>query len=355
MNPYLLLSDLHCHAWSAFSKVGPNGVNSRLQITLNEIERAVDHLLTQTTGNLVIIAGDLFHERGKIAPEVFNPTYATIERCVAKGAQFVMIPGNHDLAGKETTELGNAMQTLSALKGVQVITKPEFIGYYGREIGLVPWVSSVKALKECCADLGSNLLDADKTDLIIHAGLNDVIMGLDHGLDATEVASWGFDRVFAGHYHHHKVFPGNQVISIGATTQQTWGDIDTHAGFLIVDEASVTYHASHAPSFVQIDETTDLDDLALIADGNYVRVRGLELAAADMQQFRQELENCGALGVSMQSPVQLVQARTGAVIKKTASLETSVATYVEEQEFENAELVQRACEDVLSTARAKAA
>lgn len=355
MKPYLILSDLHCHAWSAFSKVGPNGVNSRLQITLNEIERAVDYLLNETSGNLVVIAGDLFHERGKIAPEVFNPTYATIERCVEKGARFVMIPGNHDLAGKETTELGNAMQTLSALAGVQVCTKPEHILHDGCKIMLVPWMSSVKALKEFCSDHAKKTPAVNDTDLIIHAGLNDVIMGLDHGLDATEVASWGYDRVFAGHYHNHKVLAGGKVISIGATTQQTWGDIGTRAGFLIVDDTSVTYHASHAPSFVQIDETTDLDDLALIADGNYVRVRGLELAAADMQQFREELEKCGALGVSMQSPVQLVQARSGAVVKKTASLETSVAAYVEEQEFNNAELVQRACEDVLSAARAKAA
>src|SRR3954470_18937004 len=105
-HPYLLVSDLHCHSWSAFATRDADGVNSRLRIILKELERAA-HVLKQARGSTIIIAGDLFHVRGQIDPEVFNPVYATIQRLAKGGFEFFAIPGNHDLKSKDTSMLGN--------------------------------------------------------------------------------------------------------------------------------------------------------------------------------------------------------------------------------------------------------
>ena len=42
--PYLIVSDLHCHAWNAFSTTNANGLNSRLAIIIEELLRAAEKL-----------------------------------------------------------------------------------------------------------------------------------------------------------------------------------------------------------------------------------------------------------------------------------------------------------------------
>src|SRR5260370_22414971 len=74
----------------------------------------------------IIIAGDLFHTRGQMDPEVFNPVHDRICKLLGDGFRFVAIPGNHDLKSKETTELGNAMQSLGKLPNFNVVTNPVY-------------------------------------------------------------------------------------------------------------------------------------------------------------------------------------------------------------------------------------
>ena len=63
--PYGLVADVHCHAWSAFSRIEEDGVNSRLRIILDELLRVGEEVL-ELGGNKLVIAGDLFHVRGSV-------------------------------------------------------------------------------------------------------------------------------------------------------------------------------------------------------------------------------------------------------------------------------------------------
>lgn len=352
-SPYLVLSDLHCHGWSAFSRVESNGMNSRLRIIIAEIDRAVGEL-KKAGGDTCVLAGDLFHERGKIHPEVFNPVYDCFKRHHDDGLFIYAIPGNHDLAGKETTELGNAIQTLSAMPNFTVLTKPTVI----ERMAFVPWCGTKDGLRATVQELADsmNLSARSETDLFIHAGIDGVLIGVpDHGLTAAECAAWGFRRVFAGDYHNHKIMEGGKVISIGATTHQSWNDVGTKAGFLLVTDDAVRFHASHAPAFVEITGDTPEEDVAPTVEGNYVRLRGVELTHAEVIETRKDLERLGARGVLIQAtPKKPATGRTGAVAK-SATLEASVAAYVDEQKLDHAAAVQRACADVLSAARARRA
>ena len=58
---YLLMSDLHFHNWSAFSTTNGNGVNSRLQIIMHEILRAIDVHEARGGDKVLVVAGDVFH------------------------------------------------------------------------------------------------------------------------------------------------------------------------------------------------------------------------------------------------------------------------------------------------------
>jgi DNA repair exonuclease SbcCD nuclease subunit len=331
--PYLLVADIHAHAWSAFSKTDAGGLNSRLHIQLEELLRAADELIRRG-GKLMIIAGDLFHVRGSVDPEVFNPVHAAMKSIINRGIDIIAIPGNHDLKGKETTKIGNSFQTMNAIistseqYGFEVITIP----VVGDNLAFIPWCSTKEKLQEAADDLVKQIgaEGLKYTDLIIHAGIDGVLPGVPAGgLPATKVASWGFKRVFAGHYHNHKVMEDGKVISIGATAHQTWSDIGTKAGYIFVYPDHIEWQASHAPEFVEITGEDDPEEIPLMVDGNYVRVRGMKLSDAEIIKYRKMLEDMGARGVSFQVAREAVVAREGAVAGKASTIDESVDKFID--------------------------
>lgn len=353
MTKKLIVSDVHCHAWSQFSSVDPaTGWNSRLTIICKELLRAAAELKA-AGGETMIVAGDLFHVRGSIDPEVFNPVHSIFQEILALGIEVIALPGNHDLKGKETTEIGNAIQTLGALDKFTVVTKTTV--FETRDLIVIPWCATPDKLR---AEVNAirEVWDCSNFDLIIHAGINGVLAGMpDHGLDAEEVASWGFRRVFSGHYHNFKSMCDGAVYSIGATTHQTWGDIGSKAGFLLFDEEDVTWRASNAPSFVEIDADTPEEEIPLVVDGNYVRIRGLKLTDSEINQMRKELLEMGAKGVRFDIAREVVSARLMSKPTKALSLDQSVDKYIEESEFEHKPEIQALCASLLEEARSVSA
>jgi DNA repair exonuclease SbcCD nuclease subunit len=322
--PYLLVSDLHLHAWSSFATYNEEGTNGRLKDIVRELRRAVFEL-KNAGGDEVVIAGDLFHVRGQLDPEVFNYVHdAFLDLVTHEDVTFFAIPGNHDLKGKETTRLGNAFQSLNALLGFVVITEPTLLTLEAGSVIVAPWMSSLDKLREEIKGWSGK----PKCDLVIHAGINGVISGMpDHALEASEVADWGFNRVFAGHYHNHKRFCKDSVVSIGALTHQTWSDVGTKAGFMLVYPDHFEHRESNAPSFVEINEDTAEDELPLIVEGNYVRVRGAKMSDKDINAMRGEVLDLGALGFSYQGTREVVTARAGPPPRVT-SLAASVGDYI---------------------------
>ena len=139
--PYGIIRDTHNHAWSAFSKLNEQGINNRLQITLDETYRAAE-TVKKAGGDTLYHAGDMFHVRGSVAPSVLNPTIETYRRIVQDlEMRVVVIPGNHDLEGNDSNFLSNAS---SALRGVGVEIAAEA---WFDDVLMLPWHSSIASLK----------------------------------------------------------------------------------------------------------------------------------------------------------------------------------------------------------------
>lgn len=347
MSPYGLVSDQHFHKWSQFFTTLPNGVNSRLQASLNELRRCADEL-KKAGGNLIVNAGDTFHQRGNLSPEVLNPVMDLHRELIGEGFEIIIIAGNHDLEGKESTRLGSAITALEGV-GCRVINEPESFGFNGSNFVMMPWMSSVQKLKERI-----ELVHHSKRrgfDLIIHAPIDGVISGLpDHGLTADWLVGQGFMRVFSGHYHNHKDF-GNGVYSIGSTSHLTWSDVSSKAGFLIVSDNDVKWFQSHTPQFIELTPEMDIDDVQLLADGNYVRVKMNTSKMQDINKMREWLTDCGALGIVINTIKEATQARTGTVansVSAGASIETSISEYIAGKSFSNAAQVQIECQKLLA-------
>lgn len=343
--PYALLSDLHFHNWNSFSTINEEGINSRLQIIISEVCRAKDELI-KAGGDEMVLAGDIFHTRGSVSPEVFNPVVRLFEQ-LSQEIKIYAIAGNHDLSSKDTSWLTNAASALIPA-GVQMSHESDFITapYSTNNLLLVPWQSSVDTLKFKLETLATTMTSR-VADVIIHAPVDGVIAGLpDHGLTDKYLSSLGFNRVFSGHYHDHKDF-GNGVYSIGATTHQTWSDVGKKAGFLLVYPDKVKRFASHAPSFVDIFGDMTEEEL-LDCDNNYVRLKIGKATPGEINDLRQEMIERGAKGVVIQAVKDSsIEEREPGVVGKSISLEQSVAEYVGKAFGGNADLVTL-CDDILA-------
>lgn len=363
---YGIASDLHCHRWSLFSTIEKDGVNSRLRTILNELRRLAQTVL-DAGGSTIVIPGDIMHVRGSIDPEVLNPVQECFREIMDLGMSIIFIPGNHDLAGKETTMLGSAVQTLSetfsALGSIRAINEPLLMpdALQGEKtaFAFVPWCSTTEAMMKAAETLALQAVTQGiigQTDLFIHAGIDGVLDHMPaHGLTARRLAALGFRNVFAGHYHNYKDL-GEGVVSVGASTHQTWSDLNSIAGFLIVDEAGKhVHHASNAPNFVDV-TGLDEDEMAAACYGNYVRFRGDQMAMDDINEFRKFFVDSGALGTSIQVVKAAISNRTANPTKTGATLDESVTSYIDAATDIPAHVdkdeVKRHCSEVLATSRA---
>lgn len=352
MKPFGIISDSHHHNWSSFAHTNPAGINSRLDTILMETKRAADAVF-KAGGDTLVHAGDLFHVRGSVAPSVLNPTLQTYKTLVDAGLKIIINAGNHDLEGKEATDLGSAITALREV-GCMIVNKP--IVMPALNLALVPYMGKVADLKKVLEDLQEET-DAFNCNLVIHAGIDGVIKGLpDHGLDAEYLNKLKFVRTFAGHYHHHKKL-AERVWSIGALTHQTWSDIGSKAGFLLVsdkpvsDPENVKWFSSHAPSFIEIDGATKPEDIPLLVDGNYVRAKIFSSKPSEVDDLRRFLTDSGALGVSIISQPKTGVTRTASSVKAGASLEVSVTDFINGSDFERKKELAVMCDQLLKEAR----
>jgi hypothetical protein len=348
--PYGVISDTHNHNWSAFATVTPEGVNSRLAVTLAETKRCAAEV-KKAGGDTMYHGGDLFHVRGSIAPSVLNPTMDCYREIIASGVQIVINAGNHDLEGKEANRVGSAITALEGI-GCRVVNEPNYGSF--DDVAIIPWIPNIAALKEAIERIHPS--DRPGCDLLLHAPIDGVIPGLpDHGLDWGYLDALGFRRVLSGHYHHHKNVGGN-VWSIGSLTPQTWSDVKAKSGFLIVHPTEVKWFASHAPSFVEIDGATDPDDIPLIVDGNYVRVKINSSKAADIETMRQFLTDSGAQGVTVLQvkDVAPVARAGGATLKAGATLEQSIGDFIALKAYPRSSELALLCNDIMATVRSAA-
>lgn len=323
MSSYLLMSDLHLHSWTSFSTTNEKGVNSRLQIIMDELKRACDVHIARGGEKRLVIAGDVFHTRGSVQTSVLNPVMDLFKGLLMDEFAIYILSGNHDLESKDSRRLSSS---ITALEPFARVYSSSLVNE-GLKVVFVPWFADVKSLKEELESI--TIPDREVYDLVIHAPVDDVIVGLpSHGLDAAYLASLGFKRVFSGHYHNNKDF-GNGVWSIGALTHQTFSDIGSKAGFMSVFDDEVIWSASHAPRFVDINED-NFEDAELLVDGNYVRCRITVSKESDVSALRQQLIDWGALGVIInQVKTTTVSERGGvAIASGSESLEKSISAFV---------------------------
>lgn len=333
MKPYLLTSDIHFHAWDQFSTVEECGTNSRLGILLDEFLKAYKFAADTYDTKRAFCAGDIFHQRGKIAPSVLNPVndcFSTIKREFKIETR--VIPGNHDLETNEACGIGDMTRAIRDIE-VASYTVPTFTNLEdGNRVIMIPWQATTEQLLAQMRRITASRIDLNKADLIIHAPLDGVLRGVpSHGLTPKVLLdACPARRIFCGHYHNHIGFD-DRVYSIGALTHQTWGDIGTKAGYLMVFEDRVEHFETDAPKFIDITDE-DPDDVPELVRGNYVRTTLDDPTNDDVAMVRSALTSYGAAGVLVKAiQTKSMTSRRVAVGASIERIDESVNRYAEEK------------------------
>jgi DNA repair exonuclease SbcCD nuclease subunit len=358
MKAYGIISDVHCHSWSQFSRILPSGLNSRLQDILDAVEFAAKHTLN-SDGDTLYIAGDLFHVRGSVSPKVLNPVKDLFEKLTGQGLKIRVLTGNHDLESRDSESLSNACEALSPIDGVTVISSMQI--FHDTNMVMIPWYDKLEDVRdyidsaiEEIVDLGD---DPSNYSLMLHAPLNSVLIGIpDHGFYAKQLAKYGFKHVFCGHYHNHKEFESN-VFSVGALTHQTWSDVNTKAGHLIVDDVGRVQHfENQSPKFLDYDLGWDDDTAAESVKNQFIRVRLGEADDDEIQMIRDHIVGLGAKGCVVDAipvPKGTATARTGvtAAGHKAPTVRESISEWIKNNAAPStAKEVDDLCADILTEA-----
>ncbi len=329
---YALISDSHLHNWKAFSELDEHGINNRLNHILNEFERCAIALSEYDLDDPVIFhGGDFFHVRGNIAPSVINVVALRLRELHEQyKVRFVLMPGNHDMEFNDTKTVGYSMQSLAC--DYIIVVDHHFVDTE-HSVVVIPWCDSLDELRR---KVSSVMKPGAKHgyDLITHAPLNGVIKGIpDNGLEVDEVLEWGFKRVFVGHYHDHKSYHDGRVVSIGATTHQTFSDIGTLAGFVIVDDDSWYHVESEAPKFLGYDSDRVYAQSQILVKGDYIRMRMGEATEEQIRDVKNTLINLGAAGVVVEAiPRRGDFKRAATAVESGQSLMQSIHAFVEADE-----------------------
>ena len=144
MKNFLVFSDLHAHNFKQFSTVLPNGVNSRLQNTLDIISQ-ITQLCKDNKIEGVFFTGDLFHSRTKIDVDVYSYTWYEMRKLAQEvhGNLYILV-GNHD----QYSKIGD-VHSLESFKDFATVIDAPIVKRVGNlRFAAHPFTTDIQAWKD---------------------------------------------------------------------------------------------------------------------------------------------------------------------------------------------------------------
>ena len=266
----LFASDIHLDEHSDFSYIEPDGEHSRLTDLLKLVER-IPSLVEKYGCDLVILAGDLFHQPRTIDTRVYQRSFAVLEQVAESVPQMILLTGNHDLALFQQHS-ATSLYPLRRLPNTQVILEPTTL----HGLHLMPYLHDRSQVRMA-------LRNAPKGSVIVsHCGLTEAVVGpnevqIDAPMSLSDVESVLPQAAFFGHYHTPQFFEDQNCFVIGALAQHNMLDRGQKRGILVYDTDSdeTTRVWLNGPKFFlyELDTIDQLQKLKTVdMRGGYVRI-----------------------------------------------------------------------------------
>jgi DNA repair exonuclease SbcCD nuclease subunit len=187
--------------------------------------------LLQANCKQILHGGDLFDRRKYIN---FNTLYRTCKMffdvALEHKITIDIIPGNHDVALKNTNEVNSLDTLIYGYENVNIIQQPIVKEYGSKKIMMLPWMcaenfaSSMEYVNSKDADILYGHLELAGFEM--YAGMPN-----DGGMDPRLFSK--FSRVWSGHFHHQS--NAENIHYLGAPMEYTFADCGDRRGFHIYD------------------------------------------------------------------------------------------------------------------------
>jgi len=251
----LIFSDIQFNEWAEFSRILPNGRNSRLEDQVDVLHEIFSYAIDMGL-DIIFHLGDLFETLSeKISKTLFLTIYEEFVKFSAHGIPVILFVGNHDWVSR--AEVLHIIEPFKQIKNVIVIDEPTFEEIGGVGFALMPY-TRVDFRKKVDM-LSERAKDYDKNYLMVHQGVNGALTGPRDFVLKNEhpISDFRLDvfQVFGGHYHKFQVLADGRFIIVGSALQRDFGEREDEKGFLFLDTdgGSIDFIKTHAPRFHKIE------------------------------------------------------------------------------------------------------
>lgn len=263
---------------------------------------------------VVLVLGDLYHDRQALNIGVLNGTYQFFDELDRDyNQEWVVFPGNHDMFLKNSWDV-NSIKPLSRL--VTIVEDIKRVDFGDTRFWVMPFVHYESAYMQVIESIQKQ---ADPNDILLtHIGVKNASLNecfLVKHWSVVDFSDTIFKRVYAGHFHC-KQQVGEKTFYCGSPIPFRFDEGLVDHGFFVYDSAKNDHEfvnifkagkellpgLQRAPDYI-----TCPDDVHSEADvdGNHVRViLSRDYTANELMDLRQDIVNRGALTVKWQKPKQ---------------------------------------------------
>lgn len=272
MSKYIVFSDLHLHNWGDFATTDNDTGNSRLTNQISALEDILS--VARSEGRTVLFLGDLFHQRGRVATNVFNSAMDVFDSY--KDVEVIAIEGNHDNVTNSINSI-SSLEPLTLLPNFKLVQSHSYFEWNGDSIMAVSYGDEYEELK--------NEIKGHRATLLLgHLGVEGSMGAgkskLDGAFSVGDLCSDNYGLVLLGHYHKRQFLNDNSLY-VGNPISQDFGDDGQDKGYFTFEtsdgkvvEDSLKYTPLNYPRFIKIttDNVDEYEDLDELSKNNYVRL-----------------------------------------------------------------------------------
>jgi DNA repair exonuclease SbcCD nuclease subunit len=229
------ISDVQLHNHKLWSHPLPNGMNSRLKNGIDALEQAFKAV---GSGDMVVINGDLFHDRKRIEHDVLQATTELFEKY--KDREVILVVGNHDQFLRNgrihATSIFNAFSNVTVVSDWHIHYTDNSSGD-GVALFCHAFTEDIPSLRKWVRS-HAKPQDGLRNFLILHQGVE----GADYGngikskseLDLKDIKAGQFDYVILGHYHKPQSLSDN-TFYLGSPYEIDEGEAGDIKRFMLFD------------------------------------------------------------------------------------------------------------------------
>jgi DNA repair exonuclease SbcCD nuclease subunit len=179
----------------------------------------------------VIQFGDIFDRRKYTNHEtLYRARTVLFDELLKKNITMDVIPGNHDVALKNSNKINTINLFLSEYKNINQIHDPSHITYDGVKFLFIPWIN-----QENYNSTLEFVKNSDAEIVIGHFEFSGFAVGggmiHEHGMDPKIFEK--FEKVYSGHFHIKSA--KDNVKYLGTPIETSWADCDDEKGMYVFD------------------------------------------------------------------------------------------------------------------------